>query len=124
MTTKNTKSKGPLAKAVKPETRPKATIGGNGSSTAVKPTKAPVAKAATPALKPKVAIARKAIAPATEPTKARVKKVMVSPMPSTEAIALLAYFIAEKRYASGIGGDQLSDWIEAERQLLVEQKVK
>jgi hypothetical protein len=39
----------------------------------------------------------------------------------TEDIALRAYFIAEKRHSSGTPGDELGDWVEAERQLLSEQ---
>ena len=35
-------------------------------------------------------------------------------------IALRAYFIAEARMSTGESGDSLSDWIEAERQLLAE----
>jgi hypothetical protein len=36
---------------------------------------------------------------------------------STDEIALLAYFISEKRRKAGIPGDEHQDWIEAERQL-------
>jgi hypothetical protein len=46
------------------------------------------------------------------------------PVLSTEAIALRAYFIAEKRRSTGDPGDQLGDWIEAERQLIIEAKAK
>ena len=35
-------------------------------------------------------------------------------------VALRAYFLAEKRLKLGLPGDPLADWIEAERQLLVE----
>lgn len=41
---------------------------------------------------------------------------------TTELIALRAYFIAEKREQAGIPGDSLSDWLEAERQLVAERK--
>jgi hypothetical protein len=37
--------------------------------------------------------------------------------PSSEAIALRAYFIAERRQHEGIPGDSESDWLEAERQI-------
>ncbi len=37
-----------------------------------------------------------------------------------EDIAFRAYLIGEKRQQQGISGDSLSDWIEAERQLLGE----
>ena len=38
-----------------------------------------------------------------------------------EVIALRAYFISEQRKAEGREGDSLSDWLEAERQLLSEK---
>jgi len=37
-----------------------------------------------------------------------------------EVIALRAYFISEQRRAEGREGDPLTDWLEAERQLLSE----
>lgn len=37
-----------------------------------------------------------------------------------EQIALHAYFISEKRQKTGRSGDHLSDWIEAERELMSE----
>ncbi len=37
--------------------------------------------------------------------------------PSSEAIALRAYFVSEKRQREGLPGNSDSDWIEAERQL-------
>ena len=39
-----------------------------------------------------------------------------------EVIALRAYFISEQRKAEGREGDSLSDWLEAERQLLSEKQ--
>ena len=39
-----------------------------------------------------------------------------------EVIALRAYFISEQRKAEGRDGDSLSDWLEAERQLLSENQ--
>jgi hypothetical protein len=39
---------------------------------------------------------------------------------STDDIALRAYFIAEKRHADGLPGDEHQDWVEAERQLRAE----
>jgi hypothetical protein len=44
----------------------------------------------------------------------------VAPSFTHEDIALRAYFIAEKRRSQGLSGDEHQDWIEAERQLLVE----
>ncbi len=47
------------------------------------------------------------------------KKTMTTQIPQA-VIALRAYFIAEARMSTGQSGDSLSDWIEAERQLLAE----
>lgn len=43
---------------------------------------------------------------------------------TTEELSLRAYFIAERRQAMGWPGDETSDWVEAERQLLAEAKKK
>lgn len=43
---------------------------------------------------------------------------------SSEAIALRAYFIAERRQKMGWPGDSTSDWVEAERQLKAERAKK
>jgi len=37
-----------------------------------------------------------------------------------EEISLRAYFIAERRKNHGLPGDETADWVEAERQLLIE----
>lgn len=39
-----------------------------------------------------------------------------------EIIALRAYFISQQRQVEGRDGDPLSDWLEAERQLLSESR--
>jgi hypothetical protein len=44
--------------------------------------------------------------------------------PSSEQVALRAYFIAERRRTLGIEGDEASDWVAAERELLEELKMK
>jgi hypothetical protein len=44
--------------------------------------------------------------------------------PSAEQVALRAYFIAERRRTLGIHGDETSDWIAAEKELLAELKAK
>ncbi len=41
-----------------------------------------------------------------------------------EQVALHAYFIAERRRKLGMPGDQTSDWVQAERELLSEIKTK
>jgi hypothetical protein len=43
---------------------------------------------------------------------------------SSDDIALRAYYIAERRLSMGWGGDEHSDWVEAESQLLAEAKRK
>jgi hypothetical protein len=45
-----------------------------------------------------------------------------TPAAPTELVALRAYFISEKRQADGIEGDALTDWLEAERQILTENR--
>jgi hypothetical protein len=47
-----------------------------------------------------------------------------TPVFSSEEIALRAYFIAERREKMGWPGDSTGDWVEAERQLLAEEKKK
>lgn len=83
-----------------------------------------VAKAAKTKPQPKVAVRRKTSVAVEVPRKAPVGNRKQNPMISTEAIALRAYFIAENRRITGVPGDQLGDWIEAERQLLFEQKAR
>jgi len=41
-----------------------------------------------------------------------------------EQVALHAYFIAERRRTLGMPGDETSDWVQAERELLSENKTK
>jgi hypothetical protein len=50
------------------------------------------------------------------------KKVVAQP--SSEQVALRAYFIGERRRSLGIPGDETSDWVAAERELLAELKRK
>jgi hypothetical protein len=50
------------------------------------------------------------------------KKVLVQP--TSEQVALRAYFIGERRRTLGIQGDETSDWVAAERELLAELKTK
>jgi hypothetical protein len=51
---------------------------------------------------------------------AKPAKQRIVPSISTDDVALRAYFIAEKRHAQGLPGDEHQDWIEAERQLQAE----
>lgn len=83
----------PAKRAVKPATKPK---------TVSKAPKAPAAVKAKRATKPK--------APAAPAAAAYTH----------EDVALRAYFIAEKRRAQGLHGDEHQDWLEAERQILAE----
>ena len=57
--------------------------------------------------------------PATPKIAAAPKK---APAFTADDISLRAYFIAEKRRAAGLPGDEHQDWIEAERQLTAESK--
>lgn len=81
------------------------------SKRAAKPTEA--VKLPTPA---KRTTAKKPSAP----RKPAAKKAPKTPAFTRDDIALRAYFVSEKRRAAGLPGDEHSDWIEAERQLLAE----
>jgi len=77
--------------------------------------KSAIKKAAKLAAKPAVA---QSIAPTVVPA------VATSVVPSAirqEDVAFRAYLIGEKRQQLGLPGDSLSDWVEAERQLLSER---
>jgi len=76
---------------------------------------APAGRSAKPAAGKKAP----ALGAATKP-KSRKKSQGTPAPPSTDDIATRAYFIAEKRRADGLPGDEQQDWIEAERQLLAE----
>jgi hypothetical protein len=56
-------------------------------------------------------------------TKSKSQKKLVA-QPSSEQVALRAYFIGERRRSLGIQGDETSDWVAAERELLAELKTK
>lgn len=80
---------------------------------------APKSRVATKA-KPATRIVTAApAAKAAKPAKAKTAKL---PTLSTDDIALRAYFIAEKRQQLGLPGDSLSDWVEAEAQLISERR--
>lgn len=57
------------------------------------------------------------------PPKSKSRK-KLSAQPSNEQVALRAYFIGEHRRALGIHGDETSDWVAAERELLRESTAK
>lgn len=57
------------------------------------------------------------------PAKSKSQKKVVT-QPSSEQVALRAYFIGERRRSLGIHGDETSDWVAAERELLAELKTK
>jgi hypothetical protein len=83
----------------------------------------PAASASVPAKK---SAQRKAGSPAT--TKSSVAKSKarknIAAQPSNEQVALRAYFIGERRRNLGIPGDETSDWVEAEREILEELKAR
>jgi hypothetical protein len=89
-------------------------------------TKATKTAAAAPksrvATKAKPATRIVAAAPAAKAAKPAKTKAAKLPTLSTDDIALRAYFIAEKRQQLGLPGDSLSDWVEAEAQLISERR--
>ena len=83
-----------------------------------KKTAAAIAPKRRTATKPKAATRTAGAAPVAKPAKKKTAK------PSAvrqEDIAFRAYLIGEKRQQLGLPGDSLSDWVEAERQLLSER---
>jgi len=67
-------------------------------------------------------VAKKAKAPAKK--KAIPAAKAAKPAYTRDDVALRAYFIAEKRHAHGLHGNEHLDWLEAERQLAAEHKPK
>jgi hypothetical protein len=57
------------------------------------------------------------------PAKTKSQKKVVA-QPSSEQVALRAYFIGERRRSLGIHGDETSDWVAAEKELLAELRAK
>jgi Protein of unknown function (DUF2934) len=55
--------------------------------------------------------------------KSRARKKAMEQL-NRDQVALHAYFIAERRRKVGTPGDQLSDWVQAERELLSELRPK
>jgi hypothetical protein len=66
-------------------------------------------------------VQRKASSSSTTKNKSR-KKVLAQP--NVEQVALRAYFIGERRRNLAMPGDETSDWIAAEREILEELKGK
>lgn len=81
-------------------------------------TTAPKSRVAT---KPKAATRTAGVAPAVKAAKPAKTKTAKSATIRPEDIAFRAYLIGEKRQQLGLPGDSLSDWVEAERQLLGER---
>ena len=84
---------------------------------AVKPAAEPPKPPAKAPAKKKPA-AKKAKAPAGKSAKKTAKP--AKPAYTHADVALRAYFIAEKRHAHGLPGNEHLDWLEAERQLAKE----
>jgi Protein of unknown function (DUF2934) len=55
--------------------------------------------------------------------KSRARKKAMEQL-NEEQVALHAYFIAERRRKLGMPGDETSDWVQAERELLSENQTK
>ena len=86
-------------------------------------TAAPAKRAAKPATAIKLAAPAKPASTSkpAAPRKRAAKTTAKAPGFTHDDVAMRAYFVAEKRRAAGLPGDEHSDWIEAERQLLAEQ---
>ncbi len=90
------------------------------------PEKPAVAAKATSKVPVKAPAKRKAVTKRAKATAAKTTKTAAKtpkpaiPVFTRDDIALRAYFIAEKRHAHGLPGNEHLDWVEAERQLLAE----
>jgi hypothetical protein len=77
--------------------------------------------AASPSVPAKKSAPKKASSNSNAKSKSR-KKVVAQP--TVEQVALRAYFIGERRRNLGMPGDETSDWVAAEREILEELKAK
>jgi hypothetical protein len=81
----------------------------------------PSGPAALTSVSAKKSVQRKAGSPSTTKTATAVSKSTVEKnmeaQPSNEQIALRAYFIGERRRKLGFPGDEISDWVLAEREI-------
>ena len=71
------------------------------------------------AAKPKPVARVAKTVPAAKPAKKKTTKAATF---SQEDVAFRAYLIGEKRQQLGLPGDSLSDWVEAEQQLVTERE--
>jgi hypothetical protein len=81
----------------------------------------PSQSAASPSVPARKSAQRKAGSNSSAKSKSRKK---VAAQPTVEQVALRAYFIAERRRNLGIPGDETSDWVAAEREILEELKAR
>jgi hypothetical protein len=86
----------------------------------------PSQPAASTSVSGKKSVQRKAGSPSvTKSTAAKGKaRKNIDAQPSSEQVALRAYFIGERRRNLGIPGDETSDWVEAEREILEELRAR
>jgi hypothetical protein len=80
---------------------------------------APLKRAVKPAAKTKTT-GKATKAPVGKAKRAVKPPAPVEPPYTRHDVALRAYFIAEKRCAHGLAGNEHQDWLEAERQLAAE----
>src|SRR5688500_2637887 len=104
MGTKRTSSEGAVSKAAKLPPKRKVIVRPAAVESAVKPK------------------ARNGASESPSPIPVTTPAIPVGTQLAPEVIALRAYFICEQRKAEGREGDSLSDWLEAERQLLPENQ--
>jgi len=120
-TTTKSKPEVSAKRAAKPAEKPKA-------AATVPPKEAPAptpapAPAPVESKPPKTVVKAKRVVKdaAPKPRKAATPK---PPAYTQNDVALRAYFISEKRRAEGLPGDEHQDWLEAERQIIVESSKK
>lgn len=113
---KRTSSEGAVKKAAKESAKP-------ATPAAKQPAKRKVvalAKVEEPPQKPKKTAARKSAPTSRTKAESSPAPAVAKRVPTTEEIALRAYFLSEKRQTEGLPGSSEGDWLEAERQLLAE----
>jgi hypothetical protein len=81
----------------------------------------PSQSAASPSVPARKSSQKKAGSNSNAKSKSRKK---VAAKPTVEQVALRAYFIGERRRNLGMPGDETSDWVAAEREILEELRAK
>src|SRR4051812_5717472 len=121
MGTKRIKSEAAEAKAAKPQVKRQVTVRAPAAENrTAPPVGIPTIKTMVqPAPTANLKVTRKPVRKTKAPT-AESGAVLGTVEPTTDMIALRAYFIGLRRQEAGVQGDSTTDWLEAEQQLRLE----